>query len=125
VAKRDVEVNKVYRGEAAQLSVSWQQARASINIVDELGTLRDVAADKTKERPVFLRSTWRSLSGYQHGHGYVLIANPNVSIFAPTAGGQLARTEINDGRFQASAQAASWLFLTASRLFVRRSTRAD
>ena len=124
VAQRSADVGKVFRAEASQLGLDYAQTlRSSINLIDELGRLTLVQREPVEVR-LFLQATWRSLSGYQHGHGYALMTGSDVTVLAPTpGGGQTVRTVVNDDNFTAAARAVVFLMAAAMNLWLRRSTR--
>lgn len=125
LAERRAQVTPTYQAEAVLLDLTWQQTKASVNIRDELGRLHIVTNDIGMDTTSFYRATWRSLSGYQHGHGYAAMLGSDITLMAKTPGGRVVRMEVNDENFQSSAQATAYLMISALNLWMRRNTRHD
>lgn len=120
-AEAQARVIPVYRAEAEQLGVEFNKAAsAGVNIRDAIGQLSIFRSNP--DFAVLARATWRSLSGFQHGHGYALMAGSDMTVVAPIQGGQVAHMVVNDERFATSARVVTHVMIEAMRLWIRRST---
>jgi len=120
VAADEKRVGDIYRAEASALGLTWAQASHTVVVVDELKKLRSVRSAGPLGG-VFV-ATWRSLSGFQHGYPYALIAHGDLGIEVPIPGGKNVSISINDDAFVGSLMASYGMMSDAAQLYVRRST---
>lgn len=110
--------DRTYRGEAEELGMSWPLPKR-INVLSELGKLRH--AHLTEGSDLVLRSTWRTLSGMQHGRGSTMLRGSDRTNESPIEGGVNALLSINDEAFVGAATVANGLHQQAVLLFRDRS----
>ncbi|BCJ46112.1 hypothetical protein GCM10010168_50610 [Actinoplanes ianthinogenes] len=108
----------LYRSEAAQLGLRFEQVHQSINVIDELPKLSFVRG--SREFTPFLKATWRLLSGYEHGLGWALLKGSQRRAGAKIPGGMNVELVIDDSEFVNAAKSTYFLFLSACRILKRR-----
>ena len=109
----------VYRAEAAALGADFDRViRQSVNIVDELPKLS--FAKGQPEFAAFLESTWRLLSGYEHGLGWAMLRGADRGQGTAIPGGMGMVLSINDEEFVLAAKVTYALLVNACRLFRAR-----
>ncbi|TQJ07230.1 hypothetical protein FB458_0286 [Lapillicoccus jejuensis] len=122
MAAAQARVVPIYRAEAEDLGVSYEKlCHSNVVIRDIIGQLGYMKSDKSFA--ALARATWRSLSGFQHGHGYALLTGSDMTVVAPTQGGQVSHLVINDERFVTCATVVAHVMTEAMQLWVRRSTQ--
>ena len=122
IANSRAETEPKYRSEAAALSMTWDQVRRDLNIVDGLRDL-DVVQAMSPWGPPHFRAAWRTLSGFQHGYSYALLNNSTINDEVPVPGGALVNVTISDEALDGQAMLCLYLMWEACRLYARRSTR--
>jgi hypothetical protein len=70
----------------------------------------------------FLVSTWRRLSGFQHGFGYALIAGADRGRSIPIPGGESLYISTNDQDLVNTSKIVSAFHIAALQLVIRRNT---
>ena len=108
----------VYKTEADALGLAWPLPK-KINVLDELGKLSELQVAEGSD--LVLRSTWRTLSGMQHGRGSTLLRGSDRTNEIPTEGGVHALLSINDDAFTAAATITNGLHQQAVLLLSNRS----
>ncbi|PUA80208.1 hypothetical protein C7S10_13700 [Nocardioides currus] len=109
---------RTYRREADELGLAWPLPK-SINVFDELGKLKH--SHLIEGTDLILRSTWRTLSGMQHGRGSTLLRGADRAHEVPIEGGVHALLSINDDAFVGTATVVNGLHQQAILLFRDRS----
>jgi hypothetical protein len=110
--------DRTYRREAEELGLAWPLPKG-INVLDELGKLKH--AHLVDGTDLVLRSTWRTLSGMQHGRGSTMLRGSDRANEVPIEGGVHALLSINDDAFVATATVVNGLHQQAILLFRDRS----
>lgn len=110
--------DQIYKREADELGLAWPLPR-KINVLDELGRLSHAQMVDGSEH--VLRSTWRTLSGMQHGRGSTMMRGSDRHHETPTEGGMHVLLSINDDAFVGAATITNGLHQQAVMLFRDRS----
>ena len=110
-----------YGREAEELGLTWPLPR-KINVFDELGKLEHCRLMEGSD--LILRSTWRTLSGMQHGRGSTLLRGSDRLDERPIEGGVEALLSINDEAFVGAATITNGLHQQAVIVFRDRSVPA-
>lgn len=113
-----------YKAEAAELGVRWDQLGAAVSVFDQLPKLSAVQS-QGRSGAAFVQSTWRMLSGYEHGLMYAALGGSTQSAEVHIPGGKSVQLVISDDAIVNALKITYFLFLTAGRLFVRRCNSAD
>lgn len=113
--------DRIYRGEAKNLGLSWPLP-SRINVLSELGRLR--YCDLMEGTDLILQSTWRTLSGMQHGRGSTMLRGSDRANEVRIEGGVHALLSINDEAFVGAATVTNGLHQQAVLLFRERSVPA-
>lgn len=108
----------VYRAEAEQLGLPYPRVQ-SVQVRDELGRLS--TCRMAPHVDVWLRSTWRGLSGIQHGRTSAVLRSTNLRDRQDTAHGVRGLLDVNDDAFLNAAHAATSLHIEAVRLLIART----
>jgi hypothetical protein len=108
----------VYRAEADALRLAWPLPR-KINVLDELGKLSELQFMDGSD--LVLRSTWRTLSGMQHGRGSTMVRGSDRTNETPIEGGVHALLSNNDDAFTVAATMTNALHQQAVMLLSNRS----
>lgn len=111
------EHERTYRAEAAELDMRWPPA--GINVTQALGALASNAA--TPGSALLLQTTWRTLSGMQHGRASTLLRVTDRSGETPSRGGVTAKLTIKDEAFVSAATVTNRLHMQALALLLERS----
>jgi hypothetical protein len=114
--------SRVYRSEADALGLTWARANQSVNLVRELPKLaytREMYSDEFND---FLVSTWRRLSGFQHGFGNALISGADKGRSIPIPGGESLFISTNDQDLVNICKIVSAFHIAALQLVIRRNT---
>lgn len=114
IARSRAETERKYRDEAQALSMTWDQARCGPNITKDLGDL-DVVQALGTSGPPHLQATWRSLSGFQHGHSYALLAHSTITTEVSIPGGSLVHVTISDEALEGQGMLCCYLMLSSAR----------
>jgi hypothetical protein len=114
-----------YRREANALQISWTEARRKVGLTDEIRARSLAILRSQPELQPFMESTWRTLSGFEHGLGWALLRNTDRTVEAEIPGGAVMKLTMNDAAFVTAAKSCYLLMLTALNLYERRATRAD
>ena len=112
------EHDRLYSGEAAALGMTWPLPR-KVNVLDELGKLQHCGIMDGSD--LVLRSTWRTLSGMQHGRGSTMLRGSDTLDQRSIEGGVHVLLSISDDAFVGAATVTNGLHLHAVRLFRDRS----
>ncbi|MBF4765564.1 hypothetical protein ISU07_20740 [Nocardioides islandensis] len=110
--------DRTYSREAEELGMNWPLPR-KVNVLDELGKLRH--CDLRDGSDLILRSTWRTLSGMQHGRGSTMLRGSDRLDESPIEGGVHALLAVNDEAFVGAATITNGLHQQAVMLFRDRS----
>lgn len=108
----------VYQAEAEHLCLPYPRVQ-SIPVRDELGKLS--TCRMAPHVDVWLRSTWRGLSGIQHGRTSAVLRSTTLRSRQDTAHGVRGLLDVNDDAFLNAAHAATSLHMEAVRLLLVRS----
>jgi hypothetical protein len=123
--RRRDEVTQIYRSEASALGVTWETVQQKINLIAEIPKLETLLdAHGQKGRALFV-TTWRRLSGFQHGLSYALQAGATANTSVKIPGGESVFFTINDEDFIATAQLTSAIHVSALQLYKKRCTQAS
>jgi hypothetical protein len=112
------EHEQTYRAEAAELSMRWPLPN-SINLIDELGRLRHNSEFEGSE--LLYRSTWRTLSGMQHGRGSTMLRGSQQSGEEAIPGGMRMLLSMKDEVFLGAANVTNGLHMQAVMLLSQRT----
>ncbi|GAA2114871.1 hypothetical protein [Nocardioides bigeumensis] len=123
LAERDRTVGRTYRAEAKELGLPWSRAGERVNVVRELSTLRFVRTSNDPVMLAMLVSTWRMLSGIEHGLGYALLRASKATTEAVVPGGFVTRLTIDDTAFVTAWKSTAYLLLVAFERLERLHTR--
>ncbi len=107
-----------YRAEAAKLGMRWPLPK-SINLIDELGRL--VHNSEFEGSELLYRSTWRTLSGMQHGRGSTMLRGSQQSGEEAIPGGMRMMLSIKDEVFLGAANVTNGLHMQAVMLLTQRT----
>ena len=121
LARSRAETEPKYRRDAEALSMSWKDARQSLNTIDGLRDLA-VVRDLSTSGPALYRAAWRTLSGFEHGYNHALMANSTITSEIPIPGGFRVNVIISDEAFETQSVLCLYLMLQACCLYARRST---
>lgn len=113
--------DRIYRIEAADLGLAWPLPRR-INVLSELGKLRH--CNLAEGTDLILQSTWRTLSGMQHGRGSTMLRGSDRANEIPIDGGMHVLLSINDEAFVGAATVTNALHQQAVLRFRERSVPA-
>lgn len=108
----------VYRAEAAALGEPFDRVHQKINVAAELTKLSFVRGQA--DFAAFLESTWRLLSGFEHGLGWAVLRGADRGAETEIPGGKGMVLSINDAEFALAAKVTYALLANACRLFKRR-----
>jgi hypothetical protein len=120
---RSAAADVVYRAECKSLDLDWNHAGRSPSMVDELAKLSIVDRGGVGLSAAFV-STWRSLSGLQHGHAYAAQVHTDRTPGVKIVGGMMATASVRDSVFVAACQCAYGLLIEAAELCISRSREA-
>jgi hypothetical protein len=121
-AQHQARATQVYHTEAGELGLTRSQANQSVNIVTELPKLSFTREMYSDEFNKFLISTWRRLSGFQHGFGYALTAGADKGRSIPIPGGESLYISTNDQDLVNTCKIVSGFHIAALQLVIRRNT---
>ena len=76
--RRDA-VSKIYRSEASALGVSWETMQQKINLIAEIPKLETLYDTYGRKGRALFVTTWRRLSGFQHGLSYAVQAGATAT----------------------------------------------
>jgi hypothetical protein len=113
---------RVYKSEASALGLTWALANQAVNLITELPKLAYTREMYSDEFNSFLVSTWRRLSGFQHGFGYALIAGADKGRSIPIPGGESLYISTNDQDLVNTCKIVSAFHIAALQLVIRRNT---
>jgi hypothetical protein len=114
-----------YRREAKDLQISWEEASRKVVVTNEIRQRKLSILQADPDLQPFMESTWRTLSGFEHGLGWALLRNTDRTVEAEIPGGVMMKLTLNDNAFVTAAKSCYLLMLTALNLYERRATRAD
>lgn len=121
--RRRTEVTQIYQQEAAELSVTWDRTQQAIQLTAEIPKIQALLETHGNPGTALFVSTWRRLSGFQHGLSYALQVGAEVTKAVTIPGGQTVHLTINDEDFVNTAKLTSALHMAALQLYLRRSTQ--
>jgi hypothetical protein len=111
------EHERTYRAEANVLGMHWPPV--GLNVTQALGALASNA--EMPGSALLLETTWRTLSGMQHGRASALVRVTDRSDEAPSRGGVTAKFTIKDEAFVSAASITNSLHMQALALLIERS----
>lgn len=111
------EHERTYREEATELGLRWPLA--GLNVTQALGALS--GNDDSPGSALLLQTTWRTLSGMQHGRASTLLRVTDRTRETPMRGGITATLTINDEAFVSAATLTNALHMRAVALLIERS----
>jgi hypothetical protein len=117
---RRVENDASYRHDAEALGMTYPPT--GVIVLDHIGTLSHL--QDTPDGDVLLRTTWRALSGHQHGRGSAMLRAGDKTNTAPIHGGMSAIVSVNDEAFLTAAHVTTSMHIGAVELLLRRSRAA-
>lgn len=94
-----------------------------MNLVDEIPKLQTLLASYGAQGAALFVSTWRRLSGFQHGMSYALQAGSKSTRSIKIPGGEHVFLTIDDEDFINTAKFTAAMQVAALRLYIQRSTR--
>lgn len=118
--ERREEVTRIYRSEASALSINWETVQQKINLVDEIPKLEALYDSYGQQGRALFVSTWRRLSGFQHGLSYAMQAGATATTSVKIPGGESAFFTINDEDFVNTAKLTSAMHVAALQLYKKR-----
>lgn len=122
--RSDQSVN-TYKSECQALGLKWDTAGTKPAVANELLKLDLSLRSVTAEAPAlgaFMSSTWRSLSGLEHGHPYAMQVHMDMTSPITVVGGQTFTVSVNDDSFVLALKCAYALAIEAAALFISRSS---
>lgn len=114
---------QVYQGEATQLGTTLQRLEQSVNLVDEIPKLKTLLASYGTQGTALFVSTWRRLSGFQHGMSYALQSGSKATRSIKIPGGEQVFLTIDDEDFTNTTKLTAAMQVAALQLYIERSTR--
>lgn len=100
-----------YQDELAQMGRDWEKARQSVSVIDAIPRLSFVR--NQGDLGVFIQSTWRLLSGYQHGKGWAVVHGSSKTAVAQVVGGVSVQIELDGETFVTAAKATLLVLVKA------------
>lgn len=102
----------VYRSEATQLGLTWSRACQKLDVSAELPRLA-LGSNYPSGFGHFLASTWRRLSGSQHGMSYALLTSADHGPSTTIPGGQQVFLSVKDDDFLSTCKIVTALHRAA------------
>jgi hypothetical protein len=93
-----------------------------VNLVDEIPKLQTLLARYGAQGTALFVSTWRRLSGFQHGMSYALQAGAKATRSIKIPGGEHAFLTIDDEDFINTTKLTASMQVAALQLYIERST---
>lgn len=118
LAAREARNEAIFRQEALEVGLAFPPPR-TVNVLKALGALS--CARSMMHGDVLLRSTWRVLSGMQHGRASTMLRSSDATNERPSRGGIHVMLAVNDDAFLNAAHVTTNLHMEATRLLIERS----
>ena len=96
-----------------------------INLIDEIPKLETLYDTYGRKGRALFVTTWRRLSGFQHGLSYAVQAGATATTSVKIPGGESVFLTINDEDFVATAKLTSAMHVSALQLYKRRCTQVS
>lgn len=119
VVAKKAQIAKRYDEDAQRLGVKWEKVRQKVNLRDEVNNLSTVEGDPLLRQ--VLRSTWRQLSGVQHGMQYASLRSGQRIGEVPIPGGAEAVLVTDDDWLMTACRASAAVQAWAMSTYINRT----
>lgn len=121
IAERETNAGKVYKEEAVQMNLNYDQLnRARINLTDEIPKMQWLLARYGKDTTRLIVAEWRRLSGYQHGKTWSVARGSDQTFITKISGGETIHVVASDSSISLAVSLTAVVFIEALKLYIDR-----